>query len=186
MNKKNATIYKLAKHMVNRFQTRNPQRLAQELNIKVMYLPHSNKLLGMYIYQNRQRLIILAPHLEELRNTVLAHEIGHDLLHRKFCKEQIFFQDFYQKTKLSQLEQEANTFAAHFLLEDESIMQAFKEGLSLEQMAHHFMVDPHLIYIKLQALVDLGKLPSVYFKPQEIPHDFLKKLYPPSFFLEET
>jgi len=55
---------------------------------------------------------------------VLAHEIGHDQLHRKECVNGASFHESRIFSPLNHYEIEANIFAAHLLIPDDEVIEA--------------------------------------------------------------
>ena len=88
---RSSEIYKVAKRLIKRFGTRNPKEIAKQLGIVIMYSDELGDLLGLYTNILRNRVIILNSRLNEFQQImVLAHELGHDLLHRKLARETFF------------------------------------------------------------------------------------------------
>lgn len=86
---------------------------------------------GCYLYLKRHRCIFINEDLPENdRHFVMAHELGHALLHRK---ENCYF--IRNKTLLStsRIEKEANTFAAELLIPDSLIYE--NSGMTKNQLA---------------------------------------------------
>ena len=81
--------HKRAQEIIRQVGRRDMRQVAKELNIKVLYNENFSKLLGMYFCQWRHRFIFLNTNLDDIwQNMVLAHEIGHDQLHRDIAKQQ--------------------------------------------------------------------------------------------------
>ena len=98
--------------------SRNPVKIAEYANIRIAILP-LGKIAGNYKLINRKRWIFINENIPKdspLFNVVIAHELGHALLHRK---ENCAF--LKNKTLLltSGIEKEANLFAAYLLISDE-------------------------------------------------------------------
>lgn len=112
-------IKRIVNKLVKKYNTRNPILLANMLNIVVFDVPLDD-LQGCYLYLKRHRVIYINSNIEDesIRRIILAHEIGHALLHTKVncC--------FMRKNTLlntSKYEIEANRFAAELLVSDEII-----------------------------------------------------------------
>ena len=92
--------------------------LAQELGIHVEFADDYKDLLGMYFNRWHHRFIFLNSRLDEdWLPMVLAHEIGHDQLHRELAKTGL--QEFELFRMSSRTEYEANAFASHLLLDND-------------------------------------------------------------------
>ena len=87
----NDWIYEKANALVKKYFTRDPLELTQILNIHLEEMSDTTVLLGMYQIIQRNRFIFLSSNLHpNIRKVVLAHEIGHDQLHRKYAKKNAF------------------------------------------------------------------------------------------------
>ncbi len=91
MNSNNSSIYEQVRKIVRKFDTNDPFKIAKESNIKIKYLDNATDLLGMYTVIQRNRFIFLNSNMEEyMMKMVLAHELGHDALHRHLTKIVLF------------------------------------------------------------------------------------------------
>ena len=109
-------IKKLVSYYVKKYNTRNPFELAEHLNVQVQFGDLGSRS-GCYMFLKNHKCIFLNEKLNEIEmRIVMAHELGHAILHRK---ENCYF--IRNKTFLltSKSEIEANTFAAELLLPDE-------------------------------------------------------------------
>ena len=123
-------IKQLVNYYVRKFNTRNPYELAKCLNVEVQIGALGNQA-GCYMFLKNHKCIFLNEKLEENEmQLVMAHELGHAIMHRK---ENCYF--IRNKTLLlnSKIEIEANTFAAELLIPDELILG--NPGLSESQIA---------------------------------------------------
>ena len=109
-------IRKLVSSYVRKYGTRNPFKLAEYLNIQVQ-IGNLGSCSGCYMFLKNHRCIFLNENLDERERTVvMAHELGHAIMHRK---ENCYF--IRNKTFLltSKNEIEANSFAAELLISDD-------------------------------------------------------------------
>ena len=81
----NRYIYDKVNRLIKKYKTRDPIELIEALNINLVYLPKTEILLGMYHYIQRNRFIFISSNTNFNRKTILAHELGHDQLHRDYC-----------------------------------------------------------------------------------------------------
>lgn len=149
-------IYSKATDIVKHTGTRNPIKIAQEIGVMVRTSSDLDKLLGLYIYILKHRVILLNDKLDEIMaKMVCAHELGHDTLHREFAKS-----NGLKEYKLFGLkdttELEANIFAAHLLIDNDSIFSLIKDGYDIAQIAKFLNVNTNLVLIKLQELNKFG------------------------------
>ena len=112
-------IERLVSYYTEIFHTTDPLAIAQRLNIIVQF-GDLGEYSGCYMFLKNHRCIMISEQLEgPERLFVLAHELGHALLHRK--------QDCYflrGHTYLnSRLEREANYFASLMVISDDFLVQ---------------------------------------------------------------
>ncbi len=136
------------KNLVKKYGTRDPFLLASCLNLNVKFLEYSDNTKGYYIKVGKNKFIIINSNLtEEEKRVVLAHEIGHAVMHSSkeihFLRENTLFPK-------GRHENEANKFAAELLIDLNSIDKCYIEELSLEQLARFMMVPKELIELKFQ------------------------------------
>lgn len=126
------SIHTRVKHLVKKYGTRCPLRLSKYLDINVIhkkYQPHTK---GYYIKILRNKYIVVNSILDECSQTiVLAHELGHAVLH---SSEPICFIREYTLFPTGRYEIEANKFAAELLIDDYETETCFKTNnlISLE------------------------------------------------------
>ena len=150
---------------MRRQEHRDLKELALSNGIEISYRDDFKHLLGMYVYAWRHRMIFLNGRLEEpMQTMVLAHEIGHDRLHRQQAKQSPF-QEFVLFDMKDTTEYEANAFAAHLLLPDEDVMEHLQSGMDLAQAASSLRVNINLLLIKLTEMNRLGMDLPLPFEP---------------------
>ena len=116
----NRSIKSTVAHYVKKFDTRDPFEIADRLKVEYIIGPMGSYS-GCYLYLKRHRCIFLNNELSEQdMRLVMAHELGHAVLHRK---ENCYF--IRNKTFLStaKIEKEANTFASELLIPDSLILE---------------------------------------------------------------
>lgn len=112
MNKK---ISKLVAYLMRKYKTNDPEVLADYLNVTIIKMPLEDMVAGFYKMIKRRKYIFLNTDIddESFMRVVLAHELGHSIMHPKencaFLKNHTFF-------LTSRIEIEANTFAAYLLI----------------------------------------------------------------------
>ena len=124
-------IKKKANALVRKYNTRNPFEIAKHLNLILVIIPLSGNTRGFYQYFQRNNIIYIDESLPESEQAlVLAHELGHMLLHRK---TNALFLDTRTHLKTYCYEKEANTFAAELLIPDSLILE--HPGYTKSQLA---------------------------------------------------
>lgn len=107
------------KKLVKKWGTKNPYKLCKYLKIEILYMD-LGKIKGIYKKTLTNKFIVINENLSEFcQMIVLAHELGHALLHHSKEIQTLKDYDLFPKYN-NQIEIEANTFAAE-LLSDENI-----------------------------------------------------------------
>lgn len=179
---KHKWIYDKVENLIKKYHTREPEELLSFLNIELKLLPATHSLLGMYKVILKKRFIFLAENAGELKSTILAHEIGHDQLHRKEVLSGMSFHESRVFSPISRFEMEANIFAAHLLIPDNVIFSILNKPETEEELTRKLRVDTNLLSLKISEMAKLGLLienPITAEKPEAC---FLKnyKPLPPS------
>ena len=167
-------IYEKARKIVKRVGSRDVQVIARELNVHIYWNGTFESLLGMYTIIKKKKAIVLNNRLDDyMINMVIAHELGHNVLHRELAT-QGGFQEFQLFDMRSRTEYEANAFAAHLLIDTDEFVRMAYDGQDIMAIASEMGVNINLALIKLQELVNLG-----YYDLQismEARGDFLKDI----------
>lgn len=142
----NEYIKRVVENLRKKYKTKCPYELANYIGILIITQP-IGETLGMYKYINRNKVIFLNSNLtEDERRYVLAHEIGHAILHpRSSC----FFTNTKNLNKLKK-EYEANLFASEFLINFDNIDSFYTQGYSIGQLASYYRVPSELIEFKFK------------------------------------
>ncbi len=133
------------------------EQTAEGLGITVVACSFRNPaLLGVYLNKLRNRMIYLNDQLHPIqKKMVLAHEIGHDQLHRKLAA-QGSFQEYSLTQFKDPTEYEANAFAAQLLIPDSELIELADLGYSVDQTARRLEVAQDLLLIKLKEMQKMG------------------------------
>ena len=165
-------IYELTNELTKKYRTRDPFSLAESLGIDVD-CADLGSLKGFYIVYSRNRFVVLNKSLtESLSRIILAHEIGHDRLHRSIAengglKESSFF-DMKSKPEM-----EANVFAANLLITDKEVINYGEDGYTAEDMAKDLYVPYPLALIKINDMIKRGYELALPYMPRA---DFLGEM----------
>lgn len=142
----NDYVKRVVTNLKKKYKTNCPYELAKYLDV-VLVIEPLGKPLGMYNYINKNKVIWINSSIsEEERKYVLAHEIGHAVLHTKsYC----FFSSV-KTINISKKEYEANLFAAELLLDLNPNDESYINGYSINQLASCYNVPIELIKLKFK------------------------------------
>lgn len=160
-----------AEQIMKKCDTRDPRKIARQLGVEI--IPRNfKKQKGAYAVVKRNRFIFIKNDLSPImERIVLAHELGHDALHREKAQSGMTFQEFNifdMKTKRHEFE--ANIYASHLLLDDEEFLEYAEDGYDTKQIACAMKSDINLVSLKADIMITKG----YRLRPQEHRSDFLK------------
>ena len=138
-------IKKIVSHYKRKFRTSNPYKIADELHIELVVGDIGSRE-GCYMYLKKHKCIFLNENLEEHEmELVMAHELGHAIMHPK---QNCYF--IRNKTLLldTKNEIEANKFAMELLISDEFLEE--NKCCTIEQISRMTGYDEKLIKLRLQ------------------------------------
>lgn len=158
--------------LVKKYGTRDPYELCQYLGIKIHLINLEKKLKGFFFYQSRQKNIVIDSNVNAvLERILIAHELGHAILHTQIAMMKGFQEMEVLNRNNSVEEDEANFFAAELLLEDETVLECLAE-YSFFETAQQLYVPAALLDYKFSLLHKKGELVNpMYFKKS----NFLKE-----------
>ena len=136
--------------LVRFYKTRDPFEMIKGMNIILVNYPLEG-VRGFYQYFQRNNIIYFDEKLSDSeRRFVLAHELGHMILHKK---SNAIFMDTRTQFNTSKYEQEANLFAMELLLPDQMLDEYVQSGYSTEQLSRITGYYTELIELKLKQKV---------------------------------
>lgn len=152
-----AHIISVVEKLVKKYDTRDPYGLCRLLGIKVHYHDMQKKLKGFFYYQSRQKNIVIDSNVNEvLERILIAHELGHAILHTKIAMMRGFHEmEMFDGSSIE--EDEANFFAAELLLEDQTVLECLAE-YSFFETARKLYVPAALLDYKFSLLHAKGEL----------------------------
>lgn len=160
---------KAANKLIRTHEERNPEKLARRLGIWIKSTPFKEQK-GVYTIINRQPIIFVKDDITSaMRSMVIAHELGHHMLHRGELKKRAKFQEhniFYADN--NHMEYEANLFAAQLMLPDDEILEYLYQGYSVSQIARAMRSNVNLVALKISELNSRG----YKFREQEVRNNF--------------
>lgn len=139
-------IERIVNNLKNKYKTSNPFELADYLDVTLIIAP-LNSVWGMYKYIKRNKTIFLNSSLNEYEQRfVLAHELGHAIMH---TKSSCFFTNTLVNNKLKK-EYQANMFAANLLVDLSNTDELYLQRYSINQLAAYYKVPTELIKFRFK------------------------------------
>lgn len=104
----NVYIKEKVKSIINKYHTNNPYKLAEALDVVLLYVPLKG-VNGFYQFYENNHIIYINNQLNaDKQKYVLAHELGHLLLHKDIRQQ--------YSNNIELFEYEANLFAYELLI----------------------------------------------------------------------
>lgn len=136
-----------ANRLIRFYKTRNPFEMIKGMNVVLVYYPLEG-VRGFYQYFQRNNIIYLDERLSEMeKKFVLAHELGHMVLHKK---SNALFMDTRTQFNTDKYELEADQFAINLLLSDEILLEYQRQDFSSDQIARITGYHKKLIELRLK------------------------------------
>lgn len=138
-------IKKNVNKLVRKYKTRNPFEMIKGMNVILVFYPLQG-VRGFYQYFQRNNIIYISEELSDNEKFfVLAHELGHMVLHKK---SNAIFMDTRTQFNTTKYEIEANKFAMELLIDD-SVLEENRE-LTTEQLSRMLGYNEKLIQLRLK------------------------------------
>lgn len=148
-----------AQKLKKKYHETDPWKLASCMNIQVSLVPmglFEGCCKGFFLIHKRIKHITINSDLpEELQRVILAHEIGHAVLHARKASGAAFHEVTLFDSADAQ-EYEANVFASELLLTDESVLDALNDDMFFFQAASYLCVPSELLDFKFRILKRRG------------------------------
>ena len=150
-------IARLAQNLTHRFQTRNPYEICDALGIRVRMKDLGNDIKAYYFHHSRIRNIVLNHRVSEtIRRILVAHELGHDRLHKEIALLK-GFQEIELFDMAIPAEYEANLFAAELLIDDDTLLSLLNDDdKSFFGVASELYIPAALLDFKFRVLKHKG------------------------------
>lgn len=171
-----ADICASVQRLKKRFDETDPFRLCKAMDILLLSESmglHDNAIKGFYMKCKRIRAITINSDLPEVvQKVIVAHELGHATIHQDsgICT----FHDISLFEQISDLEREANLFAAELLLEDQTVLNTLNQNITFFHAASVLMVPQEMLDFKLRLMKSKGyPLTEV---PIQARNDFMRQM----------
>ena len=146
-------ISREANKLVHELHTRDPYEICNALGIYVRQHDLGTEIKAYYFYQSRIRNIVINYNVNAaLQRILVAHELGHDRLHKETAMMK-GFQEFELFNRTNPTEYEANIFAAEVLIDDDELLDLFnRDDMGFFDVASELYVPAGLLDFKLRVL----------------------------------
>ena len=150
-------IARMVGELTGRHATRDPYGLCESLGVRVRLKDLGSGIKAYYFCQSRIRNIVVNTRVPEaVRRVLVAHELGHDMLHREMATLRGFQEVGLFDTAVP-AEYEANIFAAEVLIEDGRLLELLSDrDRSFFGVARELYVPAALLDFKLRVLKHKG------------------------------
>jgi len=150
-------ISRTVEKLCRKYQTSDPYELCDALDVQIRLKDLGTAIKAYYFYHSRIRSIVLNTRVSEsIRRILVAHELGHDRLHKEIAMLKGF-----QEVELFDIarpaEYEANIFAAELLIRDKDLLELLNdEYKSFFDVARELCVPAPLLDFKFRVLKHKG------------------------------
>ena len=166
-------IIKTVENLVKKYGTRDPYELCEAMHIVIYRKDLQKKLKGFFFYHSRQKSIVIDSSVNEvLEQILIAHELGHAILHKEVAMMHGFQEIEVLEGSAKPMEYEANLFAAELLLDDDQVMEYLSE-MTFFETSRALMVPAALLDFKFTTLRAKGH--TFYNSMNYGKADFLKE-----------
>lgn len=122
-------IVKEVSKLIKKTGSRDPYAICETLDVSIHIMDLKQRLKAYYFYQSRINNIVIDENvIEEFRRILIAHELGHAMLHKEIAMMKGFQElEVLERRMDNPTEYEANIFAAELLLEDSAVLEKINE-----------------------------------------------------------
>ena len=173
-------IVKAVQQIKRQYDETDPFRLVKAMGIHLALRPMGTEegcCKGFFIVHKRIRHITINSDLPLImQRIILAHEIGHAVLHTK-SGALAHFHDMLLFDSDDTIEYEANLFASELLLQDEDVMEALNSDCYFSQVAVSLYVPEEMLDFKFRVMKRKGfALNAPYTAKNNFLKDFEKNI----------
>ncbi len=118
---KDTQAVSIARRLVSTYKTRNPEEIAEALGVQIMRVFDFKRQKGTFkLIMNVPFIFVNGNLSKQMQRMVIAHELGHALLHRDICLETGGLLEFELFDMTNTTEYDANAFQATLLIDENS------------------------------------------------------------------
>ena len=149
-----AEVCKAVETIDRRYCQKDPFRLCKEMGIILLPPQLGNEpdaIKGFFLENKRIKTITVnsdLPHV--IQKIIVAHEIGHAALHRKSGIHAFHEVGLFDESSF--MEQEANLFAAEYLLDDQKVLEPLNSDTTFFAAASELYVPMELLDFKFRVM----------------------------------
>ena len=148
-------IYDSAAELVKEYRTRDPIKIMEYEGIEHDFAD-MGELKGFFSVIDNEPFIAISSNISaQEQQLVCGHELGHHYHHFEIAREQCL-KEFEIFNMRDVIENEANIFAAHLLIDERQLLAILKYGWTVFQVSQILRINVNLIYIKLAEMNKLG------------------------------
>jgi Zn-dependent peptidase ImmA (M78 family) len=147
----------MAEKLCRKYATRDPYEICDALDVRIRLKDLGTDIKAYYFCHSRIHNIVLNNRVSEnIRRILVAHELGHHLLHKETAMLKGFQElDLFDMAKPA--EYEANIFAAELLIEDQELLAILNDAdASFFSAAKELFVPAALLDFKFRVLKHKG------------------------------
>jgi len=161
-----------ADELVRKYKTRDPYELCKELGVRIRLKDLGKDIKAYYFYHSRIRNIVLSTHVSEvIRRVLIAHELGHDQLHKEIAMQK-GFHEVEMFDRAIPTEYEANIFACEILIDDDEVLKLLNDReKSFFDVARELNIPAPMLDFKFRVLKNKGYQIEPFYIAN---NDFLK------------
>lgn len=151
-------ICRAVQRLKKRYGETDPFRLCRAMGVILLFQPlgaHQTAVKGFFMRCKRIRSITVNSDLPEvIQRIIAAHELGHAVLHQD--EAVCAFHELTLFDQTSDMEREANLFAAELLLEDDAVLDTLRPNSTFFDAAAQLMVPQEILDFKLRLMKRKG------------------------------
>ena len=150
-------ITKTVEALSRKYHTRDPYELCDALGVRIRLKDLGTEIKAYYLCYARIHSIVLNSRVSEVvRRILVAHELGHDRLHKEIALLK-GFQEVELFSMTLHTEYQANIFAAELLIDDKELLDLLSDdSMSFFSVARELYIPAGLLDFKYRILEHKG------------------------------